>query len=205
MHPQVDGNKYDIFREDIHSFGPAPHPLVTVFHDFWIKECVEYIDRWQIIFSTSILYQIEVKVYHLKKVITTVSYSHLTAKIILYHTIFIYLTYTNHKNKLHALSCDQRVLLCFRYLHSGISTWYMSVQKRFTLIWELKRDRDVHNMCTSSLSQLRPPRVAISLRLIRILNASERISLGPLPKALLTDISASSLNSTKQNKISTKL
>lgn len=44
VHPQVDRNQQDVFREDVRLFGPAPHGRVATAAQLGIEECVERID-----------------------------------------------------------------------------------------------------------------------------------------------------------------
>lgn len=63
----MNGNKNEVLWEYIHSFCPASHAFMTVFHDFRVVEGIKNIHRGKTVFTTSVLYQVEVEVDHLNK------------------------------------------------------------------------------------------------------------------------------------------
>lgn len=65
MHPQVDRNQQDVFREDVHLFGPATDGGVATAAQLGIEESVERVDRWQVGILAALDQQVHVKVDHL--------------------------------------------------------------------------------------------------------------------------------------------
>lgn len=65
MHIQVDRNQEDVFREDVHLFGPAADSRVSTAAQLWVEKSVECIDRWQVGVLAALHQQIHVEVDHL--------------------------------------------------------------------------------------------------------------------------------------------
>lgn len=66
MHPQVDRNQQDVFRKDVHLFGPAAYSGVSTAAQLGIEESVERVDRWQAGVLAALDQQVHVKVDHLR-------------------------------------------------------------------------------------------------------------------------------------------
>lgn len=66
MHAQVNGNQQDVFRKDVHFFGPAAYGTVTTLSQLRIEERVERINCWKVGPLAALDQQIHVKVDHLK-------------------------------------------------------------------------------------------------------------------------------------------
>lgn len=66
VHPQVDRNQQDVFRKDVHLFGPAADSSVATAAQFGIEKSVERIDWWQAGVLTALDQQVHVKVDHLR-------------------------------------------------------------------------------------------------------------------------------------------
>lgn len=66
VHPQVNRNQQDVFRKDVHLFGPAAYSSIATLEQLRIKKSVECIDRWQAGSLTALNQQVHVKIDHLK-------------------------------------------------------------------------------------------------------------------------------------------
>lgn len=66
VYPQVDRNQQDVFRKDVHLFGPAADSGVATAAQLGIEEGVERIDWWQVGVLAALNQQIHVKVDHLR-------------------------------------------------------------------------------------------------------------------------------------------
>lgn len=65
MHPQVDRNQQDVFRKDVHLFGPAADSRIATAAQLGIEKSVERIDCWHVGILAALNQQVHVEVDHL--------------------------------------------------------------------------------------------------------------------------------------------
>lgn len=66
VHTQVNRNQQDVFRKDIHLFGPAAHGRVAAAAQLGVEECVERVDGWKLWVGAALHQQVHVKVDDLR-------------------------------------------------------------------------------------------------------------------------------------------
>lgn len=66
VHPQVDRNQQDVFRKDVHLFGPAADSRVAAASQLGVEKRVERIGCWQFGVLAALHQQVHVKVNHLR-------------------------------------------------------------------------------------------------------------------------------------------